>query len=66
MVQTVRANDEYASPMFRWDKANKILSMPHEKDIWFYGLDENNDFICLRKEPKPKPPPKCGKHHRTT
>ena len=54
-MQIVRATDSYSSPLFHWDKLNRIVSLSHGKEVWFCGLNESNDFVCLRKEPKPPP-----------
>jgi hypothetical protein len=63
MIQSVYANDHYGSELFRWDKTHRILSVPHGKEVWYLKLAENDEFQCLRSEPKPKPP---DNHKRKT
>lgn len=58
MVQAVKATDEYGSQLFQWDAAEKIISLPHGKEIWFARLGEDGRFEIIDHKPKSqmKPP----------
>ena len=54
MVQSVRALDRHASQLFQWDADNRIVSLPHGKEIWFARLGEDGKFIVVESKPKPR------------
>lgn len=52
MVQAVKATDAYESQLFQWNSKERIISLPHGKDIWFARLDENGYFVVIDHKPK--------------
>jgi hypothetical protein len=54
MVQTVKAADKFESQLFQWDMERQVISLPHDKDIWFVQLGEDGRFKVLESKPKPQ------------
>ena len=53
MIQAVNASDKYASQLFRWDKENQTISLPHGAYIWFAKLGDDGFFTIIDSKPKP-------------
>ena len=61
MLQLVKATDRYNSQLFQWDAEQKVISLPHGKEIWFVKLCEDGTFKVLGYKPKPRASPKKNK-----
>ena len=54
MIQHVKATDRYQSQLFQWDAVQKVLSLPHGKEIWFARLGCDGKFTVFKRIPKPR------------
>lgn len=54
MLQAVKATDKFQSQLFQWDMKERIISLPHGKDIWFARLGEDGKFKIIDCKPKPQ------------
>jgi len=54
MSKKVLTPDPLKKQVFRWDKHQRIISLPHpqSRDVLFYELGEDFNFRFLRSEPK--------------
>jgi hypothetical protein len=53
MIQTIKAKDKYKSSLFQWDSEKRILTIPHQKEIWYAELGGDGQFQVIGSKPKP-------------